>query len=78
MRTLLKENLFLQVSHNPMTSMRQEIEILEKKIENLIKSLNRFCKMKGELDCIETIGLINSFMKKRMCCRFVRLDLQVF
>ncbi|XP_056172785.1 LOW QUALITY PROTEIN: uncharacterized protein LOC115663130 [Syzygium oleosum] len=67
-----------KVSHNPMTSMKQEIEILEKKIENLIKSLNRFCKMKGELDCIETIGLIDSFMKKRMCCRFVRLDLQLW
>lgn len=78
MHTLLREMLFLQVAHNPMTSMKQEIEILEKKIENMTKSLNRFCKMKGELDCVETIGLINNFMKKRMCSRFVRLDLQVF
>ncbi|XP_010048333.2 uncharacterized protein LOC104437134 [Eucalyptus grandis] len=67
-----------KVAHNPTTSMKQEIEILEKKIENLTKSLNRFCKMKGELDCVETIGLINNFMKKRMCCRFVRLDMQLW
>ncbi|KAF8015713.1 hypothetical protein BT93_H1286 [Corymbia citriodora subsp. variegata] len=65
-----------EVAHNSMTSMKQEIEILEKKIENLTKSLNRFCKMKGELDCVETIGLVNNFMKKRLCCRFIRLDLQ--
>ncbi|XP_048127085.1 uncharacterized protein LOC115739138 isoform X2 [Rhodamnia argentea] len=67
-----------EVSHNKMTSMKQEIEILEKKIENLTKSLNRFCKMKEELDCVETIGLINNLMKKRMCCRLVRLDLQLW
>lgn len=47
------------------------------KIKNLVKSLNTYCKTKGDLSCADIIPLLNDHLKKRALCRYVRQDLLV-
>ncbi|XP_059661289.1 uncharacterized protein LOC132307513 isoform X2 [Cornus florida] len=60
------------------TAMKLVFEASDRKISNLIKSFQTCCKMKGEPNCAETIELVNDHLKKRACCRSLRLDLQLW
>jgi hypothetical protein len=67
-----------QVSCDEVTTMRQELEALDRKIKSLSKCFHSNCRMKGEPSCGDTISLVDDHLKKRMYCRFIRQDLQVF
>lgn len=67
-----------QVSCDKVTTMRQESEALDEKIKSLIKCFHSNCTMKGEPSCVDTIELVHDHLEKRMCCRFIQQDLQVF
>ncbi|OMO89665.1 hypothetical protein COLO4_19656 [Corchorus olitorius] len=58
------------------TTMKYEVESLEKKIKNLTKSFHIHCKLKGEPGSPETIELVNDHLKKKACCRYIRQDMQ--
>ncbi|XP_075643203.1 uncharacterized protein LOC142614554 isoform X1 [Castanea sativa] len=67
-----------QVSCDKVTTMRQESEALDGKIKSLIKFFHSNCKMKGEPSCADTIALVHDHLEKRMCCRFIQQDLQLW
>lgn len=58
------------------STMKREVEALEKKIKNLTKSFHIYCKIKGEQSSSGTIELVNDHLKKRTCCRFICQDIQ--
>lgn len=66
-----------QVAGDSVTRMRQEVESLDSKTKNLVKSFDTYFKMKGELSCADALMLLNEKLKKRMCCRTICQDLQV-
>ncbi|XP_050279878.1 uncharacterized protein LOC126720976 isoform X2 [Quercus robur] len=67
-----------QVSCDKVTTMRQESEALDGKIKSLIKCFHSNCTMKGEPSCADTIALVHDHLEKRMCCRFIQQDLQLW
>ncbi|KAK4594211.1 hypothetical protein RGQ29_018050 [Quercus rubra] len=67
-----------QVSCDKVTTMRQESEALDEKIKSLIKCFHSNCTMKGEPSCADTIELVHDHLEKRMCCRFIQQDLQLW
>uniref|UniRef100_A0A2N9EIX7 Knl1 C-terminal RWD domain-containing protein n=1 Tax=Fagus sylvatica TaxID=28930 RepID=A0A2N9EIX7_FAGSY len=67
-----------QVSCDKVTTMRQELEALDRKIKSLSKCFHSNCRMKGEPSCGDTISLVDDHLKKRMYCRFIRQDLQLW
>lgn len=69
--------LLCQVAGDSVTRMRQEVESLDRKTKNLVKSFHSYFKMKGELSCADTLMLLHEKLKKRMCCRTICQDLQV-
>ncbi|KAK0590950.1 hypothetical protein LWI29_033533 [Acer saccharum] len=66
-----------EVAIDKVTSMRQVVETLDRKIKNIVKS-RTYGKMKGEPSCAETIAALNDHLKKKMLCRSIRQDLQNF
>ncbi|KAA8526644.1 hypothetical protein F0562_008153 [Nyssa sinensis] len=67
-----------EVACDDVTAMRQVLEASDREIVNLTKSFHTSCKMKGEPSCADTVVLVNDHLKKRTCCRFLRLDLQLW
>ncbi|KAL0008746.1 hypothetical protein SO802_010248 [Lithocarpus litseifolius] len=67
-----------QVSCDKVTTMRQESEALDGKIKSLIKCFHSNCTIKGEPSCADTIALVHDHLEKRMCCRFIQQDLQLW
>ena len=70
-------SLQYQVAGDKLTALRKVLDASERKIISLTKSLQTSCKMKGEPSCGEAILLVTNHLKKKACCRFTRLDLQV-
>ncbi|KAL5798158.1 hypothetical protein ACOSQ2_002978 [Xanthoceras sorbifolium] len=66
-----------EVAIDKVTSMRQVVETLDRKIKNIVKSCT-FSKMKGEPSFAETIVLLNDHLKNKMLCRSIRQDLQLW
>ncbi|KAK1568340.1 hypothetical protein Q3G72_023333 [Acer saccharum] len=66
-----------EVAIDKVTSMRQVVETLDRKIKNIVKS-RTYGKMKGEPSCAETIAALNDHLKKKMLCRSIRQDLQLW
>ncbi|KAK2647823.1 hypothetical protein Ddye_015312 [Dipteronia dyeriana] len=64
-----------EVAIDKVTSMRQVVESLDRKIKNIVKS-HTYGKMKGEPSCAETILALNDHLKKKMLCRSICQDLQ--
>lgn len=67
-----------QVPCEIVTKMKEDFEALDRKIKNAAKSFHTYFKMKGEPSCADTISFLNDYLKKRMGCRFLRQDMQVF
>ncbi|PPD94659.1 hypothetical protein GOBAR_DD08308 [Gossypium barbadense] len=67
----------LEGAGGKVSTMKREVEALEKKIKNLTKSFHIYCKINGEQSSSGTIELVNDHLKKRTCCRFIRQDIQV-
>nr|KJB42699.1 hypothetical protein B456_007G164500 [Gossypium raimondii] len=68
----------LEGAGGKVSTMKREVEALEKKIKNLTKSFDIYCKIKGEQSSSGTIELVNDHLKKRTCCRFIRQDIQLW
>ncbi|KAF5960643.1 hypothetical protein HYC85_001852 [Camellia sinensis] len=66
----------LMVVGDKVTALRLVLEASERKVISLTKSFHTSCKMKGEPSCGDTMLLVNDHLKKKACCRFIRLDLQ--
>ncbi|XP_021890008.1 uncharacterized protein LOC110808730 isoform X2 [Carica papaya] len=60
------------------TKMKKDFEALDRKIKNAAKSFHTYFKMKGEPSCADTISFLNDYLKKRMGCRFLRQDMQLW
>ncbi|XP_057461184.1 uncharacterized protein LOC130751607 isoform X2 [Actinidia eriantha] len=67
-----------EVAGDKVTALRQVLNSSERKITSLTKSLHASCKMKGEPNHVNTILLVNDHLKKKACCRFILLDLQLW
>ncbi|KAG2719628.1 hypothetical protein I3760_03G274500 [Carya illinoinensis] len=67
-----------EVSYDKVTTMKQKSEFLDRKIESLVKFFHSICKMKGEPSCANTIALVHDQLKNRMCCSYIRQDLQLW
>ncbi|THF95303.1 hypothetical protein TEA_016845 [Camellia sinensis var. sinensis] len=65
-----------EVVGDKVTALRLVLEASERKVISLTKSFHTSCKMKGEPSCGDTMLLVNDHLKKKACCRFIRLDLQ--
>ncbi|KAH1108401.1 hypothetical protein J1N35_012169 [Gossypium stocksii] len=68
----------LEGTNDKVTTMKHEADALEKKINNLTKSLCPHFKIKGELSCADTIDLLNDHLKKRTCWGYIRQDMQLW
>ncbi|XP_052178263.1 uncharacterized protein LOC127792022 isoform X2 [Diospyros lotus] len=67
-----------EVAGDKLTALRKVLDASERKIISLTKSLQTSCKMKGEPSCGEAIFLVTNHLKKKACCRFTRLGLQLW
>ncbi|GFZ05384.1 hypothetical protein Acr_17g0009560 [Actinidia rufa] len=67
-----------EVAGDKVTALRQVLNSSERKITSLTKSVHVSCKMKGEPNHVNTILLVNDHLKKKACCRFILLDLQLW
>ncbi|OVA19737.1 hypothetical protein BVC80_9059g60 [Macleaya cordata] len=64
-------------AYDKVTSKRQELGALDKKVKGLTKLLLSSCKIKGEPSSSDIVVLANDYLKKRTNCRNIRQDLQV-
>lgn len=67
-----------EVPGKKVTALRQLRETLESKISSLTKSLHSSCKLKGISSHSDTVSAVNSYLKKRACCKFLRSDMQLW
>lgn len=59
------------------TSMQQELEMLDKKVNQLMKSFAASCKIKGYVDCNGVIKVVRQHLDKREHCWAIHQNLQV-
>lgn len=67
-----------QVDCDRVTSMRQAIKDIHRRISNLTSSFHKSCKMKGEPNPADTIAFVNDHLMKRTRCQTIRKDLQLW
>ncbi|KAK1405690.1 hypothetical protein POM88_005295 [Heracleum sosnowskyi] len=68
----------LQSAHDNVTALRQVLEVSERRISELTESFLMRCKIKGKPDSADAVVLVNDYLTKRACCRFLRLDMQMW
>ncbi|WOG99038.1 hypothetical protein DCAR_0418385 [Daucus carota subsp. sativus] len=68
----------LQSSQDKVTALEEVLEDLERSVTKLTESFLVRCKIKEKLDSAETVVLVNDYLTKRACCRFSRLDMQLW
>lgn len=74
----LSFKLCVQVASDTMDTMKQEIKVLDTKINGLSNFFQKQCKMKDDASYDVTLASIQDNLIKRKRCRLVRQDLQVF
>ncbi|XP_017247753.1 uncharacterized protein LOC108219029 isoform X2 [Daucus carota subsp. sativus] len=67
-----------QSSQDKVTALEEVLEDLERSVTKLTESFLVRCKIKEKLDSAETVVLVNDYLTKRACCRFSRLDMQLW
>ncbi|KAL6506791.1 hypothetical protein OROHE_022228 [Orobanche hederae] len=67
-----------EVCHEKLTTMRQALDTLDKKILNLTRTSHACCKIKAEPSCADTIALVNKHLMERASFRFIRLEMQMW
>lgn len=58
--------------------IKQALEALDAKKAKFTKALQRSCKIKGELSCVDSISLVNDHLVKKSRYRLVRRDIQMW
>ncbi|KAK4369273.1 hypothetical protein RND71_013065 [Anisodus tanguticus] len=71
-----REKAVQEVPHNKVASIKEALEISERKVANLTRSLHSSLKLKGEPNCADTIISVKEHFMRRSCCRFLRQDMQ--
>lgn len=77
-QALYRRFMVMQVPHNKVSTIKEALEISERKVATLTGSLHSSLKLKGEPNCADTIISVKEQLMRRSCCRFLRQDLQVF
>ncbi|KAJ8568631.1 hypothetical protein K7X08_028164 [Anisodus acutangulus] len=72
-----REKAVQEVPHNKVASIKEALEISERKVANLTRSLHSSLKLKGEPNCADTIISVKEHLMRRSCCRFLRQDMQM-
>ncbi|KAH7660259.1 hypothetical protein IHE45_16G087200 [Dioscorea alata] len=67
-----------QEEQHKCTSMRQELEMLDKKVNQLMKSFAASCKIKGNVDCNGVIKVVREHLDKRERCWAIHQNLQLW
>ncbi|XP_042005301.1 uncharacterized protein LOC121754038 isoform X1 [Salvia splendens] len=67
-----------EVCHDRLTTMRQTLEALDRKILTLKRTFHSCCKFKAEPGVGETITLVTEHLAKKTSRRFIRLDTQMW
>lgn len=67
----------MQVPQNKVVTIKEALEISERKVATLTRSLHSSMKLKGEPNCADTIIAVKEHLMRRSCCRFLRQDMQV-
>ncbi|MCD7470466.1 hypothetical protein HAX54_010368 [Datura stramonium] len=70
------EKALQEVPQNKVATMKEALEISERKVANLTRSLHSSLKLKGEPNCADTIISVKEHLMRRSCCRFLRQDMQ--
>lgn len=66
-----------QVAGDKVTALRQVLDDSERKVTSLCKSFLNSSKKHGQTNSADTILFVSDQLKKKACCRFIRLDMQV-
>ncbi|KAM0942560.1 hypothetical protein DsansV1_C14g0128381 [Dioscorea sansibarensis] len=67
-----------QEEQHKCTSMQQELEMLDKKVNQLMKSFAALCKIKGNVDCNGVIKVVREHLDKREHCWAIHQNLQLW
>ncbi|KAL1555438.1 hypothetical protein AAHA92_11176 [Salvia divinorum] len=67
-----------EVCHDKLTTMRQALDALDRKILTLTRTFHSCCKLKAEPGVGETITLVTEHLAKKTSHRFIRLDTQMW
>lgn len=70
------EKALQEVPQNKVATIKEALEISERKVANLTRSLHSSLKLKGEPNCADTIISVKEHLMRRSCCRFLRQDMQ--
>jgi len=67
-----------EVTGDQVTALRQVLDDSERKVMSLSKSFLDSCKKQIKPDSSDIILFVTDELKKRTCCRFIRLDMQLW
>ncbi|KAI8552217.1 hypothetical protein RHMOL_Rhmol06G0249000 [Rhododendron molle] len=67
-----------EVSGNKVTALRQVLDDSERKVMSLCKSFLNSSKKQEQTNSADTILFVSDQLKKKACCRFMRLDMQLW
>lgn len=67
-----------EVSGDKVTALRQVLDDSERKVMSLCKSFLNSSKKQGQTNSADTILFVSDQLKKKACCRFIRLDMQLW
>lgn len=67
----------MQERHNKVATIKEGLEVSERKVAKLARSLRSSFKLEGEPSCATTIISVKEHLVRRSCCRFLRQDMQV-
>ncbi|CAN4110119.1 unnamed protein product [Withania somnifera] len=71
------EKALQEVPHNKVATIKEALEISERKVAKLTRSLHSSLKLKGEPNCADAIISVKEHLMRRSSCRFLRHDMQM-
>ncbi|XP_020241204.1 uncharacterized protein LOC109819681 isoform X2 [Asparagus officinalis] len=67
-----------QVECDRVPSLKQELEMLDQKVKDMMKGFQSSCKIKGNPSCDGIIKVVNDHIDMKNCCRLIQQDLQLW
>ncbi|XP_019249306.1 PREDICTED: uncharacterized protein LOC109228611 isoform X2 [Nicotiana attenuata] len=75
--SLACEKALQEERHNKVATIKEGLEVSERKVAKLARSLRSSFKLEGEPSCAATIISVKEHLMRRSCCRFLRQDMQM-
>ncbi|XP_075079553.1 uncharacterized protein LOC107810186 isoform X1 [Nicotiana tabacum] len=75
--SLACEKALQEERHNKVATIKEGLEVSERKVAKLARSLRSSFKLEGEPSCATTIISVKEHLVRRSCCRFLRQDMQM-